>query len=87
MKAPPEIQTLGTRVLNRGRTNCTYRKCLARVLHARVSAMAKTSRGRQEQEFQDGMDSPDLRAAKPFWIDLRKELHRERMNGRRRFRG
>ncbi len=36
-----------------------------------------------EQEIQDGIDSPDLHGGKAFWTDLRKELHRERKNGRR----
>lgn len=37
-----------------------------------------------EQEMQEGLDSPDLPASKTFWADLRKELHREHRNGRRR---
>ena len=34
-----------------------------------------------EREIQEGFDSPDLRPAKSFWKDLKKELHEERKYG------
>jgi len=37
-----------------------------------------------EREIQEGFDSPDLPVTKPFWKELRKELHEEYGNG---FRG